>query len=149
MTARDPMEPRRVAVLLWAALVVMLALFLGIVLVLPSPQLTIAPDALFWGAVATSAVGVALSRVLPPHVGPRYAVGRDALGFIRLVLGWALCHGVAIFPLVGYLVTRDGRLLAVFAIDALALCAYFPSRSRWAMLSALRERAGRSAGMVR
>ena len=154
MSAQAPqIEPRRVAVLVWAALVLLLALFLVLVLALPAPRVTAAPRDVFFGlAIATSALGVALSRVLPRRIagGESAAAGsRPALAFTRFVLGWALCDGVAIFPLVAYLLEQDGRLLGVFAVDVIALVTYFPSEDRWAELAAQGGDAGQPTRMVR
>jgi len=153
LSARAPqIEPRRVAVLVWAALVLLLALFLVLVLALPAPRVTAAPrDVFFWLAIATSALGVALSRVLPRRIaaGESAAGSRPALAFTRFVLGWALCDGVAIFPLVAYLLEQDGRLLGVFAVDVIALVTYFPSEDRWAELAAQGGDAGQPTRMVR
>jgi hypothetical protein len=131
-------EPRRVAVLVWAAMLTLLLLFLVLVLALPAPRLTAPPrNVFFWLAVATSALGVTLSRVLPRRIGPPQAGGRPALAFTRCILAWALCEGVAIFPLVAYLLEQDGRLLGVFAVDVIALVTCYPSEDRWSELAAL------------
>jgi hypothetical protein len=145
-----PRYPRRVAVCLWAAMLVLLGLFLALVLALPRPGPSAAPrDLFFWMAVATSALGIALSRTMPQRIGAPQAGGRpEALAFTRCLVGWALCEGVAIFPLVANLLQPDARLLGVFAVDALALLVLFPTRDRWAELAELPEKArapGRTA----
>jgi len=145
-------QPRRVAVLVWAALVLLLALFLVLVLALPVPRGRAAPrDVFFWLAIATSALGVTLSRVLPRRIGAgESGVGsRPALAFTRCILAWAICDGVAIFPLVAYLLEQDGRLLGVFAVDVIALVTYFPSEDRWAELAAQGGDPGQPTRVVR
>ena len=139
--ARARPYPRGVAVCLWAAMLLLLGLFLVLVLALPRPGASAPPrDLFFWLAVGTSALGIALSRTLPQHVGALQAGGRPtALAFTRCLMGWALCEGVAIFPLVANLLQPDARLLGVFAVDALALLLLFPTRDRWAELAELPE----------
>jgi len=147
---RASLDPRRVAVVLWAALLVLLGLFLAVVLALPRPaQVSASRDASFWLAVGTSLLGVVLSRTLPPRIGVRQAGGRrGTLAMIRALVGWCLCEGVAIFPLVAYLLEPDARLLGVFTVDALALFLLFPGRDHWAELAEMPEirQPGRRAG---
>jgi hypothetical protein len=144
------LDPRRVAVALWAAMLVLLGLFLALVLALPRPDHVHSwRDASFWLAVGTSVLGIVLSRLLPPRIGvPQARGGRDALAMTRSLVGWALCEGVAIFPLVAHLLQPDGRLLGVFAVDALALVLLFPTPDHWAELAAQPEPGapGRRAG---
>jgi hypothetical protein len=129
--------PRAVAVLIWAAHLALLAVFLGVVFALPPRHdPSIPPALLLVLAFATSVLGIACSRLLPPRIGARQAGGlREAVALTRLIIGWSLCEGVAIFPLVAFLLVRDGRLLAVLAVDVVALLSLFPSVERWAALS--------------
>jgi hypothetical protein len=85
---------------------------------------------LFWVTLATSAACIALSQVVPLKLGA-VPGGREATAFIRLVSGWALCEGAALFPLVAWIVTDDPRLLGVCGVDLLALVLLFPSQQRW------------------
>ena len=85
---------------------------------------------LFWVTLVTSAVCIVLAQVVPPRV-PAVPAGREATAFIRLVSGWALLEGAALFPLVAWIVTDDPRLLGVCAVDLLALVQLFPSEQRW------------------
>jgi len=93
---------------------------------------------LFWLAVASSALGITLSRVLPRKLSPGGDnANPEVVAFTRLAVGWALCEAVALFPLVARLVAPDPRLLGVFAVDLLALVTLFPSEGRWASLGRL------------
>jgi len=89
---------------------------------------------LFWLTVLASAFNIALSRLLPPRLGPVRA-GREATAFTRLAVGWALCEAAALFPLVVWIVSGDPRLLGVCAVDLLALVTLYPSDARWESLS--------------
>jgi hypothetical protein len=134
---RASIAPREVAVLIWAAHLALLAIFLGVVLALPPRHdASISPELLLALALATSVLGIACSRLLPPRIGTRQAGGRrEVVALTRLIIAWSLCEGVAIFPLVAFLLVRDARLLAVLAVDVVALLSLFPSVERWAALS--------------
>jgi hypothetical protein len=122
---------RSVARLVWASTLVVPVFFAAVAEAvrwgkahLPESQL------LFWLTVATSAACIVLARVLPPRIRP-VAAGPEATAFIRLVCGWALCEGAALFPLVVWILTDDGHLLVVWAVDLLALLVLYPSPARW------------------
>ena len=126
---------RDVAWAIWASMVAMPILFLGVVLALkePSHEVHTAPsNVLALLAIATSALGILLSRVLPKRIPARQGGGRAHLtALMRCVISWSLCEAVAIFPLVAWLVSHDRRLLAVFALDLAVLLLSFPTRVRW------------------
>jgi hypothetical protein len=126
---------RDVAWAVWASMVAMPILFLGVVLALkrPSHEVDAAPQELLaFLATATSVVGILLARVLPKRIPMRQGGGSAPMtALLRFVVAWSLLEAVAVFPLIAYLVTHDQRLLGVFALDVLALVLYFPSRSRW------------------
>jgi hypothetical protein len=131
------LDPRRVAVVIWAAMLVLLVMFILVVLALPPPASAVPRDLLFWIAIATSALGVGASRVVPMRVEFAHAGFRpEALAFTRAILAWLLCAAAGIFPLVCVLVGQDGRLFGIAAVDALALFTYYPSENRWAELGA-------------
>jgi hypothetical protein len=89
---------------------------------------------LFWLTMAASAFNIALSRILPPRLGP-FRTGREATAFTRLVVAWALCEAAALFPLVVWIVSGDPRLLGVCVVDLVALLTLYPSDARWESLS--------------
>jgi hypothetical protein len=126
---------RRTATLIWAALLGTPLLFLGVAAGVSeeayAPRLA---EPLFWLAVAGSALNVALSRVLPPRLGPGRATDREAVAFTRLLVGLALCDAAAMAPIVAYMITRDPRLLAVLALDVVAYLLLYPSGPRWQRL---------------
>jgi hypothetical protein len=127
-----------IALVVWVSMVVMLLLFLAVVTTLATPAwaaFAVPPDPVLAVAAAVSAAGVVASRLLPPRVAPRDGGRGEITALTRLIVGWSLCEGVALFPLLAYLVTRDVRLLPVFAAGAAALVAYFPTRARWERLS--------------
>ncbi len=132
------MPPRKLAVLVWVLLVGLLLLFLGMVLAVEQKGVVPAPRPhLFWVAVASSALGIVLSRVLPPRIPSHQAGGPPtANAFIRFLAAWAPCQAAAIYPLVAHVLARDPRLLVVFAADLLALVTLYPGQDAWAHLSA-------------
>ncbi len=122
---------RSVALLVWTSTLVV-PLFFGAVAEAvrgDAPHLPV-NGVLFWVTLFTSAACIAMAHVLPTRIRTIPA-GREATAFIRLVSGWALCEGAALFPLVAWIVTDDPRLLGVCAVDLLALVTLFPSELRW------------------
>jgi hypothetical protein len=114
---------RRVAVLVWGAMLVVPFFFMALA------------DVARWGddgAGATS-LHIVLSRALPARLGP-FRAGREATAFARLLVAWTLCEAAALFPLVAWIVTGDPRLIGVFGVDLLALVLLFPSVHRWESL---------------
>lgn len=132
------MPPRKLAVFVWVVLVALLLLFLGMVLAVEEKGAASASRTLlFWVAVASSALGIALSRVLPWRIPSHQAGGAPpANAFVRFLAAWAPCEAAAIYPLVVHLLARDSRLLVVFAVDVLALLTLYPSPNAWARFSA-------------
>jgi len=144
-------HPRRVALFLWTAMVGFLLAFLAMELGLGLPPAPAdAPRGLLFAvAAATSALGIVLSRLLPPRIPARQAGGRPAaLALLRMVIGWALCEGPALFALAVHLLTHDARLLGLFAVDLLALLSLYPGERAWARLSVEQGPPG-TARMVR
>ncbi len=131
-------HPRRVALLVWGAMVGFPLAFLAMELALDlQAPVESPPRALLFGlAAGSSALGIALSRLLPPRIPARQAGGRPALALVRMVIGWALCEGPALFALVAHLLTHDARLLGIFAVDLVALVALYPGDAAWERLSA-------------
>ncbi len=126
---------RRTATFVWAALLVVPFVFLLVsrgTSPLGEPG---AVEPLFWAAIAASALNVALSRVLPPRLGPAHARNRDAVAFARMLVSLALGEAAVMAPIVAYALTRDLRLVAVAAADALALALLFPTDRRWDALA--------------
>jgi hypothetical protein len=126
---------RRTAKAIWAALLATPVLFFAVSAAVSrdayAPRLA---EPIFWLAVAVTAANVALSRVLPPRLGPGRAADREAVAFTRVLVGLALCDAAALAPLVAYMVTRDPRLLAVLAVAVVALALLYPSDPRWQRL---------------
>jgi len=122
---------RSVALLVWVSTLVVPLSFGAVAEAVrgKAPHLP-ANGLLFWISLATSVACITLSRVLPRRV-PAVPAGREATAFIRLVVGWALCEGAALFPLVAWIVTDDRRLLWVCAVDLLALVLLYPGQDRW------------------
>jgi len=127
---------RRIATLLWAALLVVPIAFLGVATTLERHAPSTEHGALLlWIAVIASAFNVALSRVLPPRLEAVRRGGREAVTLTRFLVGWALCEAAALFPVVAYVVTHDPRLVLVLALDMAALVFLYPSDRRWKRLA--------------
>jgi hypothetical protein len=122
---------RKVGLLVWSSTLIV-PLFFGAVAeaVRGNAPHLLANGVLFWVTLVTSAACITLSQVLPRSV-PAVPAGREATAFTRLVVGWALCEGAALFPLAAWIVTEDPRLLGVCAVDLLALVLLFPSVHLW------------------
>jgi hypothetical protein len=140
---------RRIAVVVWAGMLVG-PLFFALATLAAVPRADLRQPELrglfLWMSAAVVGLGVVVSRVLPPRVGPRGAgASRDALAFTRSVLGWAIAEGAVLFPLVARLVTDDARLLALFVVALASLAALYPGEERWASLAVqtLPSRGGR------
>ncbi|WP_242337111.1 MULTISPECIES: hypothetical protein [unclassified Anaeromyxobacter] len=127
---------RRIATLLWAALLVLPVAFLGVAVTRARGASPGGHAALLlWLAVVASAFNVALSRVVPPRLEAARRGGRDAVTLTRFLVAWALCEAAALCPLVAYLVTRDPRLVVVLLLDLAALAFLYPSDRRWDRLA--------------
>ena len=126
---------RRIATLLWAALLVLPVAFLGVATTHRHEPSTEHAALLLWVAVVASAFNVALSRVLHPRLEAARGGGPEAVTLTRFLVGWALCEAAALFPLVAFLVSHDLRLLAVLALDVVALVFLYPSDRRWSRLA--------------
>jgi hypothetical protein len=125
---------RSVALLVWSSTLLVPLFFGGVAKAMRGDAPHLPPNSVvFWVTVLTSAACIALAQVVPQKVAAVPA-GREATAFIRLVSGWALCEGAALFPLVAWIVTDDARLLGVCAVDLLALVMLFPSEHRWERL---------------
>ncbi|HUK65907.1 MAG TPA: hypothetical protein VLV17_03715 [Anaeromyxobacteraceae bacterium] len=142
------LEPRRIGVLVWAALLVLLVLFLGLVVAVnPPPHYATFPRPILLGiGVLLSLCALVLARVLPRRIGSRAAAESAAVALVRLLVGLLLCHGAALFLLGAYLAVHDGWLLAVFAVDALVFLSLFPTSRRFSSLS---KAAGPEGGLFR
>jgi hypothetical protein len=130
---------RRVALLVWGAMLVVPFFFLALADVARwGGDGAGATSLLFWLTVVVSALHIVLSRTLPARLGP-FRAGREATAFARLLVAWVLCEAAALFPLVAWIVTGDPRLIGVFAVDLLALLLLYPSDHRWASLQPAHE----------
>jgi len=146
-----PPTPRGVGILVWAAMVAFLLLFLAVVKAVepPADDPEASRQLLFGLALATSAAGIAFSWLVPPRIHARHTGGRPgANAFVRSLVGWGACEAAALYPLVAHVLVHDHRLLGVFAVDLVALLALYPTRNAWAQLAADRV-GGRAGGAVR
>ncbi len=138
---------RRTVALVWAALVALPLLFGVVAFVHAAPHSARLVAPVFWLAAVASALDVALSRVLPPRLWPSATRDRDTVAFSRLLVGFLLCDAAALAPLVGFMVTSDLRLLALFAVDLVALLLLFPSGARWERVRSQAIRAAAARGV--
>lgn len=164
--------PRRVATIIWAALLTGPTLFLGLALFLVlglrggaglgtlDPQVF---SALIGGSLVLSVVTVALSwlwavRMQIPQPAddgvsrrrttPAYPPGPDANALARLTVSCALCEGGALCACLVFLLTGQALALGPYALSWIALAAHFPGDRHWKQLSGVAAVAARSP-MVR
>ncbi len=121
---------RRAATFVWTSMLVVPLAFMAIAFDAKSPRVPQATAALFWLAIAVSALNLTLSRLLPPRLGSASS-DRATVAFTRLLVAWALCEAAALAPLVVFILTRDSRLLGLLAVDLLALVLLCPTDARW------------------
>ncbi len=143
---------RRLALLVWGALLATPLLFAGVTLVASPPREMRSPEfsgMFFWMASAVVGLGLALSRVLPPRIRTHTQGSRDSVAFTRLLVAWAILEGASMFALVAQLVTGDALLYVPFAAGFLAQAALYPSESRWNGLAVQPLPAGGARRMVR
>ncbi len=126
------LDARRITQLIWAAQLGGCLLFLGVAGLLRTmggmglaPQ----PDVLLWLGLVLPVSFVAASFVVPALVRP--AGEPEAVARTRLIVGWALREGAALFGTVVWLLSGDGRALAGLAIGLAALAATMPTEARW------------------
>ena len=143
---------RKVAVMVWGAMLAAPVLFASMTLVAVAPHELRSPELsglFFWMAGAMVGLGVALSRLLPLRILPRDQRPRDTLAFTRLMVAWAILEGAAMFPLVAELVTGDPFLYLLCAVAVAAQLSLFPSEERWAAYAVQPLPSGGSGRMVR
>ncbi|ACG71823.1 conserved hypothetical protein [Anaeromyxobacter sp. K] len=138
----DRSPERRTAAMIWGALVAGPALFLVVALALPlagdpAPGIV---QPLLLVLVALVLVEVPLSWLWAVRARLVGKAGGEAINVeeqarTRLIIAAALCEGAALFAVVVFMVTRDLRALALFAIAFAGLISHFPSDRHWARLS--------------
>jgi len=131
---------RRVAVAVWAGMLVTPLLFALVTLARPpspdirSPELS---GMFLWMAAAVAGLGIVMSRALPRRIGPRGdGASRNTMALARLLVAWGILEGAALFPLVAYLVTGSPLLFLVALAVLAAHLSLFPTEERWASLAA-------------
>ncbi len=134
-----PPSARRIAVVIWTALLGGVVIFSGVALLVPmgrplGPELA---SVLLLVTLAVAALSVALSFWIPRRIRPGGAVVTgDQLALSRTVIAAALCEGPTLFAVVGLVLTRDASLLLPYAVSLIALLSHFPGSARWERLRA-------------
>jgi len=135
---QQPQNPRRVATIVWGALVAGTTVFLAVALSLPKPvgdpQLVrvLLPVSGGMSIITTTASWFWAVRIRPAP--GTTALAPEALALSRLVVASALCEGAALFAIVVLLVTREAMAMLPFAVSFVALVAHFPGDRHWARL---------------
>ncbi len=130
---------RRVAVVIWIALVGGVVVFSMVALAVPvgrpvGPELA---SVLLLVTLAMAVLSVGFSFWIPRRIRPGGAVATpDQLALTRSVVAGALCEGPALFALVGLMVARDASMLLPYAVSLFALLVHFPGAARWRRLGA-------------
>jgi len=121
---------RQVAVVIWGAILASPVAFAVVALVARTPPEMPQLRGLFlWMAAAVAGLGILVSRALPQRI--RAGASAPGTALTRLVVGWGILEGAALFPLVAYLVTGDPWLFLFVAVVLAALVAAFPGEARW------------------
>jgi hypothetical protein len=137
-------SPRRVATIIWGALLAGVLMFLGVALFVRMPGTPGLVEVLLPVAGGLSVVSTAISWLWAVRMkNPARAVGSgaappgsEAFALTRLIVACALCEGPALFGTVGLLLTGDAVMLLPFALSFVALLAHFPGDRHWAQLCA-------------
>jgi hypothetical protein len=127
-------DARRTALVIWAAQLLGCAAFFAVAAYLRiGGQLSASrpADVLDWIALALPVLLVALSFTVPGLLPPPAGASPEAFARTRLILGWALREGAALFGTVVWLLSGDVKPLAAFAIGFAALAASVPTADRW------------------
>lgn len=150
--------PRRVATIVWSALLTGPTLFLGLALFLvlglrggAGLGTRLDPLVLIGGSLGLSVVTVALSWIWAVRmrieqtaqgtelqrrrVAAGSPTGPDAVALTRLIVSCALCEGGALCACVVFLVTGQPLALLPYALSWIALAAHFPGDRHWKELS--------------
>ncbi|MEI7704692.1 MAG: hypothetical protein WCK73_08830 [Deltaproteobacteria bacterium] len=134
---------RRTAVAVWATLFLLPVLFAGVTGIAPPPR---DPQAagmsvlLLWMSTAVVGLGVGMSRLLLPRLGPVPSGPPDVAAFTRTLVAWAVLEGAALFPLVAVTVTGSSLLYLPSVVALAALAIVFPAEERWLRLGLAQPR---------
>jgi hypothetical protein len=137
---QQPQNPRRVATIIWGALVAGTTVFLVVALSLPEavgdPQLVrvLLPVSGGMSIVTTMASWFWVVRMRPALPPGATTLTPEALALTRLIVASALCEGAALFAIVVLLATSHAVALLPFAVSFVALLAHFPRERHWARL---------------
>ena len=128
------LDHRRTVLVIWAALLGGCVAFFAVAAFLRSSgQLPASEpiELLDWLALALPVLLVALSFTIPGLLRAPPGVAPELFARSRLIVGWALREGAAIFGTVVWLLSGDAKALAGFAIGVAALAASIPTEDRW------------------
>src|SRR3954451_20343950 len=135
-----PVPTRRVALIIWSALLIGVILFAAV-------ATYVGPKG-FWGrndqlaailppiTIGLAVVSLVISRLVPPRMKGGPAGTPDALGVARTIVASGLNEGGALWAVVGWMLTGSTMALVALAISIAGLLLVFPSRNRWARLCA-------------
>ena len=139
---------RRIATLLWAALLVVPIAFLGVAMTLERHTPSTEHGALLlWVAVVASAFNVALSRVLPPRLEAASRSGREAVTLTRFLVALGALRGGGARPARRLPASRTIRASSWCSpLDVVALVFLYPCDRRWNRLAAAATAARSRAG---
>jgi hypothetical protein len=141
-TAAPAQDPRKIATIVWWALLGgLLAFLVAASLARPSmgsadPGLTRILTLL---ATGLAVVEVALSRLVPRFMPTREAVTPDQRALALTIVAAALCEGSGLFCVVVWLLTGTPWIFGALAMALVGLVACHPGEARWESLGGSRR----------
>jgi hypothetical protein len=129
--------PRKIATIIWWALLAGLLIFLVVATVALASIRTADPRLTNVLAVAVSVlavVEVVLSRFVPRAIRKHEADTADQHALRKNVTAVALCEGPGLFAVVAWMITGSPLVLPALAVSIVGLVACFPSDARWEAL---------------
>ena len=137
MRQPTPPDSRKVAPIIWAALLFAQVAFLVVASFVRPGMRPVDPGLtrlLLVVQASLAVIAVALSRLLPARIRRLPGVLDDPLALSRNIKACALCEGAGLFSIVVFLLTGSPVALAVLLLPLGGLVACYPSEARWAAL---------------
>jgi hypothetical protein len=136
-TPTSPQEPRKIALIIWGAMVGVLLLSFAVASVLGDGRPPVEPGLgrmLALIATIQAAISVVASRHLPGYLKPRGSVTPDQHALTRHIVAAGVCEASALFSVMAWFLTGNTWLLAPLAVAQVGLATCYPGIERWVTL---------------